>query len=71
MLRDLGTIAYWAITRGHKGYTREEFDDTPCGVAELVDAMDVIAGQTGLYRQAKPGDKPAGEAPGNSQTGAP
>lgn len=62
-MHDLYTIAFTALTRAHKELLREEFDEWPIGTMECVEAVLVIAKQTGLLRDKKPGEAPAsGEA---------
>jgi hypothetical protein len=41
-------IVFIALTRAHPGLTRDEFDDWPIPACELVDALPVIARQTGF-----------------------
>lgn len=57
ILGDMTGMAFEALRRGHPDLTRAEFDQMPLGIAELVDAMNVIALQTGLVRQTKPGER--------------
>jgi hypothetical protein len=45
-------IVFAALTRAHPTLPREEFDDWPIGTYELLDALPVIAKQTGLMRRA-------------------
>jgi hypothetical protein len=62
-MHDLYTIAFTALTRAHKELLREEFDEWPLGTMETVEAVIVIAKQTGLLREKKPGEVvPSGEA---------
>jgi hypothetical protein len=51
-------IAYTALTRAHPELTRDEFNDLPITVLELVVAMTTIAKQAGLFRTPfqKPGE---------------
>jgi hypothetical protein len=58
-------IVFVAIERGHKGLTREEFDDMPMGLDELADGVVVVMKRSGMFKEkASPG-----EAPGSSPTG--
>lgn len=70
---DLTTIAFWALQRGHRALTREEFDEMPVGIDELLAALGVIGKQTGLFRDAKPGENgtPLPLADTTSPTGTP
>lgn len=62
-MHKLYTIAFTALTRAHKELTREEFDEWPLGTIECVEAVILIARQTGLLRDKKPGEAvPSGEA---------
>lgn len=61
--KDLYTIVYWALERGHKGLTKEEFEDMPIGVLDAVEAVMVVAKQTGVLRRSAGGDTKPGEAP--------
>jgi hypothetical protein len=45
-------IVFAALTRAHPALTREEFDDWPIAAWELLDALPVIAKQTGFLRSA-------------------
>ncbi len=44
-------IVFSALTRGHPALARDEFDDWPIATYELLDALPVIAQQTGLMRK--------------------
>ena len=46
-------IAFAALTRGHPALARDAFDDWPVATWELLDALPVIAWQTGLMRAAR------------------
>lgn len=46
----LSVVAYMALTRAHRHVSRTEFDDWPVPYCELVDAVPVIARQTGLVK---------------------
>ncbi len=61
-IHDFGTVAYWGLERGHPDLTREEFDNMPLDMLDLLEIVSVVTRQTGLMRTAKPGDKPLGEA---------
>jgi hypothetical protein len=67
---DMLDIVYTALTRAHPGLPRAEFDEMPIGTMELLGAVVTIAAQTGIFRQAKEGEQPMGEAGAtSSQTG--
>lgn len=65
-MKDLYTVLYWSLQRGHRDLKREEFDDMPIGTLDAIEAVMVIAKQTGVIRAAKPGEVPLVE----SQPGA-
>lgn len=66
-------IVYTAITRGTPGFGRGEFDNMPISMQELIVAMMVVAGQTGMLGkpgeatpstgEVRPTDQPAAPAP--------
>lgn len=57
-MKDLYTILFLSLQRGHKDLTREEFDDMPIGTLDAIEAVMVISRQTGVIRQAKAGEVP-------------
>lgn len=61
-LHDIYTAIYVALKKGHPDLTRDEFDEIPIGNLDAIEAMNVIARQTGTIRQARPGETAAGEA---------
>jgi hypothetical protein len=46
-------MIFAALTRAHPDLDREEFEDWPLPACELMDALPVIARQTGLMREAR------------------
>lgn len=58
-MRDLGTIVFWALERGHPTLTKDEFENMPIGTLDMIEAVMVISKQTGVIRQ---GSSPVGEA---------
>jgi len=66
-MTNLYTIVYWALERGHKGLSREEFDDMPIGALEAVEAVTVITKQTGVFRTKPQG---AANSSGEAQAAA-
>jgi hypothetical protein len=66
---------YCALTRAHPQLTRQAFDDMPIGMAEMVDAMGIVAQQTGMMRKVEPSAGPLAAGPESaspsSQTGTP
>jgi hypothetical protein len=73
-ITDMATSCFWAVERGHKTLTREEFDEMPIGVTELAEAIDVISRQTGLVKPAKGANGvavPLVQGETNSPIGAP
>jgi hypothetical protein len=74
LLHDLGTILYLGLERGHPSLTREEFDQMPIGLTDLVDGMAVVQRQCGMFRPTKPSEVNVVSAPlavtaASSQTG--
>ena len=64
---------YWALTRAHPQLTRQIFDDMPIGTIEMIDAVGIVAQQTGMMRQSADPLVTAGgqqQSP-SSQTGTP
>ena len=62
---------YWSLTRAHPALTRQQFDDMPIGMIEMVDAVGIIAQQTGMMRRTEDtaGPLATGEQPSpSSQT---
>jgi hypothetical protein len=49
----LGTVIFTALGRGHRGMTREQFDDMAIEIPEMAAAIRVIAQQTGLFKSEK------------------
>jgi hypothetical protein len=47
---DLGTIAFMALTRASPDLTREQFDDLPTDLEELLTALSAIARAAGVLR---------------------
>jgi len=57
-------IAFAALTRADPGIAREEFDEWPIATHELIDALPIIAKQTGLMeRRAGPVRPPRHDSP--------
>src|SRR5215472_12436180 len=44
-------IVFAALTRGHPGIVRDDFEDWPIATHELLDALPVVARQTGLLKR--------------------
>ena len=61
----LSDALYWSLTRAHPTLTRQQFDDMPIGMMEMVDAVGIIAQQTGMMRRTET------EAAGPLATGEP
>jgi hypothetical protein len=51
VLHDLGTIVFLGLQRGHEDLTREEFDQMPIGLLELVSSAYVVLQQCGTFRK--------------------
>lgn len=49
---------YWALTRAHPQLTRAQFDDMPIGVLEMIDAIGMVAQQTGMMKRVDPSAGP-------------
>jgi len=74
IIHDLGTIVHVALTRGHPDLTRDEFDQMPIGLMDLLDSVQVVSRQCGLFRPVKPNEVngasvPLAAAATSSQTG--
>lgn len=67
-VEDFQRIVFWGLDRGHRTLTIEEFEEWPMSLGELFDAAMVVVAQT-KSTQAADGARPAGETPGDSQTG--
>lgn len=50
----LSTVVFTALTRAHPALSRREFDEWPMPYYELVDALPVIAQQTGVVKPHGP-----------------
>lgn len=57
---DLQEIAFQAI-RHNSSLSRENFDELPISLPELIASINVIAEQTGLFARGEEGDTPPGE----------
>jgi hypothetical protein len=55
-------ITYVALTQAHPTLTREEFEELPIGMVEMVAAIGTIMEQSKLYRAPKAGETAPGEA---------
>ena len=61
-------ICYTALTRGNPELTRQQFDDLPVTLVEMMNAFNIIAQQTGIFVK----EPPSGEAQGvTPPTGTP
>jgi hypothetical protein len=49
---------YWALTRAHPQLTRQQFDDMPMGMLEMIDCIGVVAQQTGMMKRVEPSAGP-------------
>jgi hypothetical protein len=69
----LSDAVYWSLTRAHPALLRVQFDDMPIGMYELVDAIGIVAQQTGMMKRADPQESagPLAEPSPSSQTGTP
>jgi hypothetical protein len=64
VIKDMASAVFWGLRRGHEALSREEFNEMPSDLEELVFAMMVVAAQTGGFKPRKPGEAatPEGEA---------
>jgi hypothetical protein len=53
-LDDLGTALFWALSKAHPYLTREEFDDKPIRIIEMLQALSIVAEQTGMLEKRDP-----------------
>jgi len=65
----LQEIVFQAIRRARPELTRDQFLDMPVTLPELVAAFPIIAGQTGIFERAAPGEAVAGTSPPSLPTG--
>jgi hypothetical protein len=49
---------YWSLTRAHPQLTRQQFDDMPMGMLEMIDCIGVVAQQTGMMKRVEPSAGP-------------
>lgn len=77
MMVEMATVVYQGLTRGHKEFTRAEFDDWELDVFDMLTAVPIVLRQTGLLKNDEtpattqlPAATPQGEATGESQTGS-
>jgi hypothetical protein len=49
---------YWALTRAHPQLTRQQFDDMPMGMLEMIDCIGIVAQQTGMMKRVEPSAAP-------------
>lgn len=56
---------YAAITRGQPAYTRDQFDNLPCGIDELLMSLPVVMMQSFAFMQ-KPKEAAPGASPGEA-----
>lgn len=74
VIHKLGTILCTALQKGHPDLTRDEFDQMPIGLSDLIDALPLVQKQSGCFRPAKPHEvngvsDPLARAPQSSPTG--
>lgn len=68
---NLYNIIYWAINRAHPDVQERDFLDWEVPIDEAMEAVPIIAKQTGLMKLKKPGEAegtPEGEAVATSQS---
>jgi hypothetical protein len=61
---------YWALTRAHPQTTRAQFDDMAIGMLEMIDAIGIVAQQTGMMKRSEPVTAPLAE-PGSPNPSSP
>jgi hypothetical protein len=66
---DLAEIAYLALSRAHPTVTREDLQDLPIGVSDLVGVLLTVMEQSNLFKRASEPGEAQGEA--SPQTGTP
>jgi hypothetical protein len=54
----LADAAFWALKRAHPQMARDEFDDMPIAMLDMIDAVGTIAQQTGMMRKTDPSADP-------------
>jgi hypothetical protein len=62
----MSEICYQAIRRAQPEFSHDQFNDLPVQIWEMVQALEVIAEQSGLLKRDDPGEAPG---VGNPQTG--
>jgi len=71
---DLLGIVYWGLKRAHPTLTREQFDDVPFSMNDVMKASEVVARQTGAMAEQPKGagdDTTQGEAQVEDATKSP
>jgi hypothetical protein len=63
-IKDMSKVVFWGLKRGHESLSPEEYADMPSDVQELMNAVLVVASQTGGFKLRTPGEAatPEGEA---------
>ena len=63
-VKEMFTILYWGLQRGHRDLTLADFQELAIDLTELSNAVGVVTQQAFSFRPMKPGELPApmGEA---------
>lgn len=48
---DLSLIVFYGLKRAHPNLTRDQFDDTPLSIRDLMVAVTVVSQQTGIMKK--------------------
>lgn len=59
---DFQRLVYHALTRSQPSLTYEQFEAMPISMAEIMTALPICIGQSGLYKPATEAAPPTGEA---------
>jgi len=53
---DISSIVFWGLKRAHPDLTREQFDDVPLSMIEMMENVKVVSEATGIVKKATQGD---------------
>jgi hypothetical protein len=68
---NISNAVFWALKKAHPEMPREEFEDMPIGMLELIDCIGVVAQQTGMMRRVDPRADPLAPAGSNRSPSSP
>jgi hypothetical protein len=63
-------VVFVGISAGSPGFTRQNFEELPASPAELLDALGVISGQTGMEKVRPAAAEAAGNGTGEAKAAA-